>query len=191
MPYGCWRKATLEKIGLFDESLVRNQDDELNLRLTRSGGRIWQSRSILSWYSPRQTFSALFHQFLQYGFWKVAVIRKHRIPGSSRHLVPAAFVLINAILLVAMPVAFVTHSSWLAAFIAAWLLLAVTYGIATVCASAAAARKNGWDTFPLLPLAFAIYHLSYGIGFIAGLCRFHLGSKLVLTSDSIFARLSR
>ena len=98
VPYGCWRKTTLERIGLFDEMLVRNQDDELNLRLSRAGGKIWQSPTIVSWYSPRATLSNLFHQYFQYGFWKVAVIRKHRLPGSWRHGVPVAFILVNLIL---------------------------------------------------------------------------------------------
>ena len=70
VPYGCWRKEKLEELGLFDETLVRNQDDELNLRLLRSGGKIWQSRDIISWYSPRSTLSALFRQYCQYGFGK-------------------------------------------------------------------------------------------------------------------------
>src|SRR5690606_13880859 len=43
---GCWHKSTLFRVGLFDETLVRNQDDELNLRLVRMGGKIWQSRKI-------------------------------------------------------------------------------------------------------------------------------------------------
>src|SRR3954469_3177906 len=50
--YGCWRKSTFDRIGLFDENLVRNQDDELNLRLIRAGGKIWQNPRIMSWYSP-------------------------------------------------------------------------------------------------------------------------------------------
>src|SRR5581483_784305 len=36
--YGCWHRSTFDRIGLFDENLVRNQDDELNLRLIRAGG---------------------------------------------------------------------------------------------------------------------------------------------------------
>ena len=52
VPYGCWRKETFTRIGMFDETLVRNQDDELNLRLLRAGGRIWQSRTILSGTRP-------------------------------------------------------------------------------------------------------------------------------------------
>ena len=57
--------------------LVRNQDDELNLRLIREGGTIWQSPKIRCWYHPRSSLRALFSQYAQYGFWKVRVIKKH------------------------------------------------------------------------------------------------------------------
>ena len=48
---GCWRREIFDRIGLFDEELVRNQDDEFNLRLVRSGGKVWQSVKIKSWYT--------------------------------------------------------------------------------------------------------------------------------------------
>ena len=35
VPFGCYKKEIFEKIGLFDENLVRNQDIEFNLRLKR------------------------------------------------------------------------------------------------------------------------------------------------------------
>src|SRR5262249_29352304 len=57
--YGCWRRKRLIEVGMFDEELVRNQDDELNLRITRSGGKIWQSARIRSWYQPRASLMAL------------------------------------------------------------------------------------------------------------------------------------
>ena len=68
---GCWRREVFDRIGLFDEDLVRNQDDEFNLRLVRSGGRIWQSPRIRSWYRPRNSLRNLFRQYAQYGYWKV------------------------------------------------------------------------------------------------------------------------
>ena len=40
VPFGCYRREVFDRIGLFDEELVRNQDDELNLRLIRRGERI-------------------------------------------------------------------------------------------------------------------------------------------------------
>src|ERR1700693_2152273 len=98
---GCWRREVLEQIGYFDETLVRTQDDELNFRLTRAGGTIWQSPDIVSWYHPRSSLRALFRQYFQYGYWKVAVIRKHRLPASWRHLVPGVFVLANIAVLAA------------------------------------------------------------------------------------------
>src|SRR5215813_2610722 len=89
---GCWRREVFERIGFFDEELARNEDDELNLRLQRAGGLIWQSPRIQSWYHPRTSLPALWRQYMQYGYWKVRVIQKHRMPASVRHLVPAGFI---------------------------------------------------------------------------------------------------
>src|ERR1051325_1065353 len=90
--YGCWKKSVFERVGYFDEELVRNQDDEHNLRLTRAGGKIYQSKRIRSWYHVRGSLRALFRQYMQYGYWKALVVRKHQAPASFRHLVPGALV---------------------------------------------------------------------------------------------------
>ena len=168
VPYGCWRKETLERLGLFDEKLVRNQDDELNLRLTRAGGKIWQSPDIVSWYSPRATLRALFLQYFQYGFWKAAVVRKHRIPGSWRHLAPV-IVRAGAYLIVRGVYRDGRHAS--TRIRGGGPFMAGTgggYAAANVTASFAAARKSGWATLPYLPAVFTVYHFSWGLGFLAG-----------------------
>jgi glycosyltransferase involved in cell wall biosynthesis len=192
VPYGCWRRETFDQIGMFDEELVRNQDDEFNLRLIRAGGRIWQDPSILSWYSPRAELSALFHQYFQYGFWKVAVIRKHKLPGSWRHLVPVVFVLLN-ILLPLTVLSFAVAGSVEGSVWSARLCFAfgASYVAGNLCASVLAARKAGWRTFPYLPAAFAAFHFSYGFGFLAGLLRFGLRPSGTLPSNSVFARITR
>jgi succinoglycan biosynthesis protein ExoA len=160
---GCWRREIFDRIGLFDEDLVRNQDDEWNLRLRRAGGLVWQSPRIRSEYSPRESLPALFRQYLQYGFWKVAVIRKHRLPASWRHLVPGAFVLLLALLLLSIP--FRTEAFPAAAAIAA------TYATALLVASLIEASREGWTLLPALPLVFPVFHFGYGIGFLCGLLR--------------------
>lgn len=163
--YGCWKKSTLEKIGLFDEELVRNQDDELNLRITRSGGKIWQTPKIKSWYYPRSSLAALFKQYLQYGYWKVRVIQKHRLPASIRHLVPGGFVG-ALILLTALSLA-VRPAGWILA-----ALLAL-YAAANLTASLMTCAKLGnWKYLPVMPLVFGAYHFGYGSGFLAGLVDF-------------------
>jgi succinoglycan biosynthesis protein ExoA len=193
VPYGCWRKSTLERIGFFDENLVRNQDDELNLRLLRAGGKIWQSPEIVSWYSPRSKLSDLFRQYLQYGFWKVAVTRKHRIPGSWRHIVPVVFILFNTILLAGVAIAVISGAAgWVALFAATWLVVISAYAGANLTASVCAARRHGWATLPFLPAAFAVFHVAYGMGFFAGLFRFAMASAgRPFAPDSAFVRTTR
>jgi succinoglycan biosynthesis protein ExoA len=193
VPYGCWRKSTIQRIGLFDETMVRNQDDELNLRLCRSGGRIWQNPAIVSWYSPRSTLSDLFRQYFQYGFWKVAVVRKHRLPGSWRHLVPVLFVLTNIFLVVAMVVTAVGASHWFNLTAELWLGLASTYTCACLLASLASAARHGWTTLPYLPAAFAAYHFSYGMGFFMGLLLSirKTGATVCPSKHPAFTRITR
>ncbi|HWR50089.1 MAG TPA: glycosyltransferase family 2 protein [Bryobacteraceae bacterium] len=168
--YGCWRKSTLMRLGGLDEDLVRNQDDELNLRLTRAGGKIWQSRRIVCWYNPRTTLRSLFRQYCQYGFWKVLVIRKHRLPASWRHLAPGAFTLGNAVLVVAALVGAVAgRSAFAVAALELWAGLLMAYALLSGIAAVWAARRHGWLTLPFLPFLFLTYHVAYGVGFVAGL----------------------
>lgn len=192
VPYGCWHKATLERIGMFDEALVRNQDDELNLRLTRAGGKIWQSPRIVSWYSPRPQLSSLFRQYFQYGFWKVAVIRKHRIPGSWRHVAPIAFVLGNLSLLGGMAVAKAAGAEgWFVWAGALWLVMVAAYLAAILIASLITARRSRWANLPYLPAIFATYHFSYGLGFLLGLRWCFSNPAPAFYPQSVFSRISR
>lgn len=167
--YGCWPKESFEKFGLFDEELVRNQDDEHNLRISRGGGLVWQSPRIQSWYRPRSSLPDLFRQYMQYGYWKVRVIQKHRLPASIRHLVPGAFLLSLAILSLA-------SLGSVTAFICA-VLLAAAYGACVLMASAVTAAKTQPALFPVLPLVFAAYHFGYGYGFLRGLVDFIILKK--------------
>jgi succinoglycan biosynthesis protein ExoA len=153
---GAWRRHDLLRLGGFDETLVRNQDDELNLRIVRSGGRVWQSAAICSWYAPRASFRALFRQFHQYGYWKVPVIRKHRLPASPRHLVPFAFVAMLAVLAGA---GLVWQPVWpvLGAVLAVYASAALGNALALAPRSPRNALGIAWS--------FACMHAGYGLGF--------------------------
>ena len=189
---GCWRRHIFDRIGLFDSELVRNQDDELNLRLTRSGGTIWQSSKIRSWYRPRNSLSALFRQYAQYGFWKVRVIRKHRLVASWRHIVPGLFVLANLTLLalsmlaVSMKWTGVTRDAGLA-----WMVMIGLY-LTVACGTALASfGRHGWRIAVLLPLVTGVYHVSYGIGFVIGLFTILFGTNKETKIAPMFSQLTR
>lgn len=174
---GAWRRSDLLRLGGFDESLVRNQDDELNLRIRRAGGLVWQSAGIRSWYVPRSSFVALFRQFYQYGYWKVHVIRKHRLPASPRHLVPFAFVVVVTSL--AILASFVPYAGMLAA--GTLCLYAV---VALVGAAIVGRGRNVWA----IAWAFACMHVGYGIGFVHG--TIHVMLRRRAPSDAM-TRLTR
>jgi len=168
--YGCWRREVFDRIGLFDTELVRNQDDEFNLRTVRAGGQLWQNPDIRSWYYPRATARTLFAQYRQYGYWKVRVIQKHRLPASWRHLVPGSFVVGLVISLLASPFS-------AAARIIAGLLL-VSYAGANLAASLwTCGRPGRFRYLPVIPLVFACYHFGYGIGFLRGVWDFVIRSR--------------
>jgi GT2 family glycosyltransferase len=164
--YGCWPREVFDRVGFFDEELGRNQDDEFNLRLMRAGGKIWQSPRIRSWYRPRASLGALFRQYMQYGYWKVRVIQKHRLPASPRHLVPGIFVLLLIVLsLLSLRWPFAGSC---------WLALVGLYFLCSIAASVQASTRHGWQLFPVLPLVFACYHFAYGYGFLRGILDFVL-----------------
>jgi succinoglycan biosynthesis protein ExoA len=161
---GCWPRAVFNWIGLFDEELIHNQDDEFNMRLTRAGGKIWQSPRIKSLYRSRESVRCLFWQYMQYGYWKVPIIQKHQMPASGRHLVPGCFILSLMMLLAA---AFVSP-------VAARIFLAVAamYSVCNIAASVMSAARQGWKLFLILPLVFSCYHFAYGCGFLRGIWTF-------------------
>ncbi|RZT95231.1 glycosyltransferase family 2 protein [Rivibacter subsaxonicus] len=155
---GCWPRSSFERFGGFDDALVRNQDDEHNLRLRLAGGRIWQSARIRSSYRPRGSLRQLFAQQRQYGYWRPFVMRKHGQPGSLRQLVPALFVAALVLCVLLLP--------WTAKALASLLL---AYGAYAAVASVLAARRGGSRLLPRLPLVIAAFHLGYGIGSWQGL----------------------
>lgn len=176
---GCWPRHVFDRIGLFDEELVRNQDDEFNLRLARAGGKIWQSPCIRSWYSTRSSVLTLFRQYMQYGYWKVRVIQKHKLPASVRHLMPAALILS---LIMLTP----TYVFWPFAAKAWWLLVG-TYSLCVLIASLMTACASEWKLFPFLTLVFPCYHFGYGYGFLRGVLNLILRRDF----DIAFTQLTR
>jgi glycosyltransferase involved in cell wall biosynthesis len=164
---GCWPRASIDRFGGFDETLVRNQDDEHNLRIRRGGGRIWQSSSIRSTYRPRARLAQVLRQYLQYGYWKPFVMKKHGQAASIRHLVPGLFV---ASLLVAAPLALIGTLLGGLALVLPLLLLISLYGSAVVAMTAAVARGAALDGAATLrlPGVIAAYHLGYGTGTLFG-----------------------
>jgi succinoglycan biosynthesis protein ExoA len=164
LAFGAYRRQVFDRFGLFDEELVRNQDDEFNYRLRAAGGLIWLDSRIRSTYYARSTFRSLWRQYYQYGYWKVRVFQKVAGSAQLRHWVPPLF----ALYVLGGLMAAVLRPGLRLAYLAGLLV----YLVANLVVSVRIAARTGWKHFLRLPIAFAILHLSYGLGFWAGIVRF-------------------
>lgn len=164
--FGAYYRKFIIDIGLFDEELVRNQDDELNYRVEKSGKKILLNPKIKSTYFSRGDFKKLWRQYYQYGFWKVRVIQKHNKPASIRHLIPLIFVLFIIFGGIISTFSNIVRVGY-ALIILLYLALDVVFSI-RIC------KKKKMTYFPYLLLTFPILHISYGIGFILGIVNFYI-----------------
>ncbi len=176
--FGAYRKEVFKKIGLFDEELARNQDDEFNFRLLKNGGKIWLSTSTSAKYYVRSSFQKLFKQYFQYGYWKVYVNKKHKSITTLRQLVPAAFILglfADVILVVLFPV----YWKYLALYPLLYFVFAALFALRTV--------KNNNQFFTVL-FSFFILHTSYGMGYVEGVINFILLNRKPAKAKSKLTR---
>ena len=164
VPFGCYRREVFDRIGVFDEELVRNQDDEFNLRLQRHGGRILLVPEVTSVYYARGSLGKLCQMNYQYGYFKPLVVRKVGRIMTLRQLVPAMLILALA------ATALGAFVSWIALAIFAGILFA--YSTIILACSASAALKHGVRCALDLCVVFPVIHFSYGWGYLKGVLEF-------------------
>lgn len=157
-----------EKIGFFDEDLVRNQDDDFNYRVTKAGGKIFFDKEISLKYYVRGSYSGLRRQFFQYGYWKVFVNRKHGAVTTLRQLVPPLFVIYTLLI----PISFVLNLTF-------GLLFLIPLFFYLLLNSIFSARNwSGFQIFIERFISYIIIHYSYGLGYLLGVIDFILLNKM-------------
>ena len=159
VPFGAFRHSLIEKIGLFDETLLANEDYEFNARIRQIGGRIWLDPAIRSVYFARATLKALSRQYWRYGFWKWRMLRRYPETLRWRQALPPLFVLsLLGGLALALFIPFVWY------FLLAEL--AIYFLILFLAALRSAARESNIRLSVGLPLAITTMHFSWGSGFL-------------------------
>ena len=165
VPFGAFKREVFSKYGGYDERLVRNQDNEMNFRIRKNGGKIYLSDDIRLSYYCRDSIKAISDMAKKNGMWNVITMKL--CPGSMgvRHFVPFLFVLS----IFGLSILGILHPAF-------WMLLGVElalYLLLDVFFSAGLA-KNTKEFFTLICL-FPIFHVAYGLGSMIGI--FKLFSK--------------
>lgn len=171
VPFGCWRREVFERIGLFDEQMVRDQDVEFNGRLLNSGGRILLLPDVVSQYWGRRTIGQLARMMYQYGYFKPLVARKTGKILTVRQLVPSLFVL-------ALAGSLVAALWWRPAGVALGLILAA-YGLVVGLTMIRSVGRCGPRVASVLAAVFPAMHLSYGVGYLHGIVDHFIRPRVV------------
>ena len=155
--FGLYRKIVFDQIGYFDETLERNQDNDLHSRLRKAGWKFYLIPEVLSMYHSRSTIRALMKQGFGNGKWGIIVSR--RTPGAMaiRHLVPMFFLLT---LLTCVVTGCFTYWGWIA-----FGLILLAYCSVGLVANIMSNRVS--DSLRMLPIAL-LFHCAYGIGSLTG-----------------------
>lgn len=165
--FGAYKKEVFEKIGFFDEELTRNQDDEFNYRVIKNGFKILLNPDIKCKYFVRASYSKLYKQYFQYGYWKVFVNKKHKTISSVRQLIPATFV---AYLYLGLCSLFIHQ------YVFALYLIGV-FAYVALGLFFAAEKANKPIQVIMIYLAFFVLHFSYGNGYIKAIFNFLIFNK--------------
>lgn len=153
---GVFRRDALQAVGGFDETLIRNQDYELNYRLREAGGGVYFDPSLRVNYRPRSSIGGLWKQYFGYGQWKRVVIRRHPRSARWRQLVAPVFVVGLGL----------SGLSWIGGHRRTAMVVPSAYGAAAVVATSVEILKRRDTAVLLLPIVFPTMHLAWGLGFL-------------------------
>lgn len=169
---GVMRRAVLDEVGMFDESIRRGEDWELNLRIRRAGYRVWFDPSLAVTYWPRESWIRLVRQFRATGSWRGELVRRFGRRNGLRFFAPPALVILIVL-------ALVTAILQLTGILVGWASVAasviylplIAYAALLLVVAAGRGGGKGWRdklwTLAVLPSM----HLAWGVGFLVGAAR--------------------
>jgi lipopolysaccharide/colanic/teichoic acid biosynthesis glycosyltransferase/GT2 family glycosyltransferase len=160
--FGCWKRETFEKLGLFDERLAGSSDMDFNVRLRTSGGRILLIPQIkVSYYADGDLKSFWTHNFND-GIWATYALKFGKRAASWRHWIPLGFVGVLSAAIITAP--FYATIGWVLAGVVMTYLLCCMVFSAQLCV-----MYRNWKLAALLPLVFVVRHIAHGSGALYGL----------------------
>ncbi len=165
VPFGCYKREVFNRIGVFDEELVRNQDDEFNARLINKGGTIYLIPFVKINYYARKSIPKMIKMFFQYGYFKPLVNKKVRKPATLRQFVPLLFTLYLFFLIASAFVGF----NWFLIFLIPFLLYLL---LSLIVSFKVSMRRKQIEFLFLLPGVFFLIHISYGWGYLKGIFKY-------------------
>lgn len=169
---GVMRRAVLDEVGLFDETIRRGEDWELNLRIRRAGYRVWFDPALSVTYWPRESWSRLVRQFSATGRWRGELVRRFGRGNSLRFFAPPALIATIAVAIAVgvLQLTGVIDGWWSIAASVVYIPVAA-YAILIAAVAIGHGGGRGWRDKLWTAAVLPTMHLSWGWGFLVGLIR--------------------
>lgn len=177
--HGAYRREVFDRVGGFNENLVRTEDNEIHYRMRQAGYKICFDPDIVSYQYVRSSLPKMLKQKYSNGYWIGVTAKQCPECLSVYHFVPFAFV--SAICLSAAGIAvssvfkgtaLIKKAGKLIKKLTAvmWGLYGMLAAVMSIAASVGAGKKRN-RTNAALPALFLMLHLSYGIGTLMGILK--------------------
>lgn len=169
---GVLRRSVLDEVGLFDETIRRGEDWELNLRIRRAGYRVWFDPTLAVTYWPRESWSRLARQFSATGRWRGELVRRYGRGNSLRFFAPPALVatILVGIVVGALLLTGVIGGWWAVAASVVYLPI-IAYALLVIGVAIGPAGGRGWRDKLWTAAVLPTMHLAWGWGFLMGVIR--------------------
>ncbi len=162
VPFGAFYRQLFDEIGYFDETLLTNEDYELNTRILRNGGRIYYDPKIKSEYHARGTLKDLLLQYWRYGYWKLKMLRRYPETIRLRQALPPLFVMTIFVLAIA-------SIFFLYGFVTLAAILVLYFLILFFASLRPAKKESDYRLMVGIPISIFVMHIAWGAGFIVSL----------------------
>ena len=172
---GVFLRESVVAAGGWDETLLGNEDYELNWRLRRNGGTVWFDPGLAVRYRPHGSLVALARRYFDYGRWKRVVLARHPRSWRVRQLLPPLLLLglTASVALAGAGTAVLALATPPAAAGTALLYAAAAcplgYALFLVVASTVIGLRRPCAEALLVPLVTATIHLAWAAGFLVGI----------------------
>lgn len=164
IPYGIFKKSVFDKVGLYNEGLIRNQDNDMNHRIIKAGFKLYITSKTSTDYFPKQQLKPLLQYAFHSGFWHAKTLLLGSFSLKPMHFIPFFFVLYQLVSVAILCFA-IFSKTWSLAIVSLFPILLYFFLVIYFNQKNTFKFKENYTRFLLAVYRF---HTSYGWGTLMG-----------------------
>lgn len=167
LAHACYRREVFDQVGLFNEKLLRSEDNELHYRIRKNGYRFCMDGNIYSEYQTRNSLCGMIKQKYGNGKWIGITSKISPRIFSLYHFVPFLFLISQLLFLSLFIIGLIVPGLFLLMLpyvieTGAYILLDILLSV-----KSAITYKMPLGVI-VLPFLFPLLHFAYGLGTFVG-----------------------